>query len=49
MTGVFAMYLANKGFSRIWNPSALTVLALGLLFFLIGWGMSRPWVADRAR
>ncbi|MGY6644303.1 MAG: inorganic phosphate transporter [Salinarimonas sp.] len=49
MTGVFAMYLANKGFSRIWNPSALTVMGLGVLFFLIGWGMARPWIAERSR
>lgn len=48
MTGVFAMYLASKGFSRIWRPSGLTVLAIGCAFFGIGFAMSRPWVRRRS-
>ncbi|TVR11697.1 MAG: anion permease [Salinarimonadaceae bacterium] len=48
MTGVFAMYLASKGFSRVWRPSGLTVLALGCIFFGLGYATSRPWVRRRS-
>ncbi|MCG6121122.1 MAG: inorganic phosphate transporter [Microvirga sp.] len=48
MTGVFAMYLSSKGFSRVWRPSAVTVLALGCVFFGLGYAMSRPWVRRRS-
>lgn len=48
MAGVFAMYLALKGFSKIWKPSAGTVWLLGLVFFIAGTLATRPWVARRA-
>jgi inorganic phosphate transporter, PiT family len=34
MSGVFAMYLASKGLSRVWKPPLGIVLVLGVLFFL---------------
>ena len=48
MAGVFAMYLALKGFSRVWKPVAGTVWALGAAGFVAGWFMTRPWVERRA-
>jgi inorganic phosphate transporter, PiT family len=48
MTGVFAMYLAMKGLSRVWRPSLSTVLMLGVLFFGLGWAVARPWIARRS-
>ena len=48
MAGVFAMYLALKGFSRVWKPAAGTVWALGAAGFVAGWLMTRPWVERRA-
>ncbi|MEP2830222.1 inorganic phosphate transporter [Parvibaculum sp.] len=49
MAGVFAMYLALKGFSKLWKPSAGVVWLLGLAAFLLGTLATRPWVARRAR
>jgi inorganic phosphate transporter, PiT family len=49
MAGVFAMYLAQKGLSRIWRPSGLTVAFLGLLFFGIGWAASSPLIARQSQ
>ena len=49
MAGIFAMYLALKGLSRIWRPTTELVLGLGLVFFAFGWLMSRPWVRRNAR
>jgi inorganic phosphate transporter, PiT family len=49
MSGVFAMYLASKGLSRVWRPPVGTVLVLGVLFFFAGWFAARPWVARRSR
>ncbi|MDP1627493.1 inorganic phosphate transporter [Parvibaculum sp.] len=48
MAGVFAMYLALKGLSHVWKPSAGTVWALGIAFFATGTLATRPWVARRA-
>lgn len=48
MTGIFAMYLAMKGLSRIWKPSAAVVLMLGCVFFVLGWIGSRPWVERKS-
>lgn len=48
MTGVFAMFLAMKGLSRIWRPEFSTVLLLGVIFFGLGWAVARPWVARRS-
>lgn len=44
MTGVFAMYLATKGLSRVWTPDMVTTLALGVGFAVLGWVVSMPWV-----
>lgn len=44
MTGVFAMYMATKGLSRIWKPDLPTVLGLGLGFTLLGWLGAMPLV-----
>src|SRR5690606_40062913 len=49
MSGVFAMYLASKGLSRVWKPTLGIVLVLGVLFFFAGWFAARPWVMRRAR
>jgi PiT family inorganic phosphate transporter len=49
MGGVFAMYLASKGLSRVWKPPVGLVVILGILFFFLGWFFARPWVARRSR
>jgi inorganic phosphate transporter, PiT family len=48
MAGVFSMFLAMKGLSRVWRPELSTVLFLGVLFFGLGWAVARPWVARRS-
>ncbi len=48
MAGVFAMYLASKGLSRIWRPSGSVVLLLGATFALLGWAFARPWVLRKS-
>ena len=42
MTGVFAMYLATKGLSRIWKPALPTVISLGVGFTFLGWLVAMP-------
>lgn len=49
MTGVFAMYLATKGLSRIWKPGLLTTLGLGIAFTALGWIAAMPWVRRQSR
>jgi PiT family inorganic phosphate transporter len=49
MSGVFAMYLASKGLSRVWHPSLEVVLVLGIVFFAAGLFAARPWVFERAK
>jgi len=49
MSGVFAMYLASKGLSRVWRPPLELVLLLGLLFFAAGMFAARPWVLERSK
>lgn len=44
MTGVFAMYMAMKGLSRVWKPEPHVVLLLGLVFGGLGWLAALPWV-----
>ena len=44
MTGIFAIYMANKGLSRIWKPDLVTSLLLGLGFAALGWIVSTPLV-----
>lgn len=44
MTGIFAMYMATKGLSRVWKPSLPLVLTLGLAFSALGWIGAMPLV-----
>ena len=44
MTGIFAMYLATKGLSRIWKPDLALVLTLGAVFSAIGWIGAMPLI-----
>ncbi|RUT31346.1 inorganic phosphate transporter [Arsenicitalea aurantiaca] len=48
MIGVFTMYMALKGFSRVWRPGFVTVLALGIAGGAIGWAVAVPWVRRRS-
>ncbi|QYO75366.1 inorganic phosphate transporter [Devosia salina] len=49
MTGVFAMYLATKGLSRIWKPGWGLTFLLGILFGCLGWIAAMPWVRHQSR
>jgi inorganic phosphate transporter, PiT family len=49
MTGVFAMYLASKGLSRIWKPGPVATIALGAAFTALGWILAMPWVRHQSR
>lgn len=49
MTGVFAMYLASKGLSRIWKPGPSTIILLGLVLTVLGWLLAAPWVRHQSR
>jgi PiT family inorganic phosphate transporter len=44
MSGIFAMYMASKGLSRVWSPSPVMVLLIGLLFGGAGWAVAIPFV-----
>lgn len=44
MTGIFAMYMATKGLSRVWKPDLPLVLTLGLAFAALGWIGAMPLV-----
>ena len=48
MTGVFAMYLVSKGLRREWSPSTSMVLGFGLVFFVLGFALTYPWISRRA-
>lgn len=48
MSGTFVMYLASKGLSRVWKPSAGIVFSLGIGFFIGTWLLARPWVRKRS-
>lgn len=48
MTGIFAMYMASKGLSRVWQPELETVGMLGVVFSILGFAVARPLVARRA-
>ncbi len=48
MSGIFAMYMASKGLSRIWKPDAATVWLIGAAFSTIGYAIAQPLVARRA-
>ncbi len=47
MSGIFAMYMASKGLSRIWQPGTATVWAIGMIFCLLGGAAASPLVARR--
>jgi inorganic phosphate transporter, PiT family len=44
MSGIFAMYMAMKGLSRLWSPDPAMVLFIGLVFAGLGWLVAIPWV-----
>ncbi|KQX39911.1 inorganic phosphate transporter [Devosia sp. Root436] len=44
MTGIFAMYIATKGLSRVWSPDLPVVIALGVGFAALGWIGAMPLV-----
>lgn len=44
MAGVFALYLTNKGLSKIWKPSGVVTLTIGLAIFAAATAVSFPWV-----
>lgn len=44
MTGIFAMYLAAKGLSRLWQPGPVEIVGLGVVFAALGWIFAMPWV-----
>jgi inorganic phosphate transporter, PiT family len=48
MSGIFAMYMASKGLSRIWKPGASTVLMVGAIAFAVAWLAAMPWVRRRS-
>ncbi|GLQ54159.1 inorganic phosphate transporter [Devosia nitrariae] len=47
MTGVFAMYLAAKGLSRVWKPDLPMVVGLGVVAGVAGYAAAVPWVGRR--
>ena len=49
MVGVFAAYMSQKGFKRIWHPSGATVAAVSVASFFAAWAISIPWIRMRAR
>lgn len=49
MAGVFAMYLATKGLSRVWKPPFLLVITLGAAFFARGMLITHPWVQKHSQ
>jgi PiT family inorganic phosphate transporter len=44
MTGIFAMYMATKGLSRVWKPGLPLTLVLGISFTALGWIVAMPLV-----
>lgn len=44
MTGIFAMYMATKGLSRVWKPGLPLVVVLGIAFAAIGWLVAMPLI-----
>ncbi|ESR24560.1 inorganic phosphate transporter [Lutibaculum baratangense] len=48
MAGVFTSYLMLKGLSHVWAPPTWLVLAAGLLAFLAGWIVARPWIRQQS-
>ncbi len=48
MTGIFAMYIATKGLSRIWSPDPTAVLIVGVGFTALGWIVTMPLVRQQS-
>jgi PiT family inorganic phosphate transporter len=48
MTGIFAMYIATKGLSRLWSPELPVVLVLGAAFAVLGWLGAMPLVRHQS-
>jgi PiT family inorganic phosphate transporter len=48
MSGIFSMYIATKGLSRIWSPDMLTVALLGIGFAALGWLGAMPLVRHQS-
>jgi PiT family inorganic phosphate transporter len=48
MSGVFAMYMAAKGLSRVWRPTASTVVVCGVVAFFAATLLSRPYILRRS-
>jgi PiT family inorganic phosphate transporter len=44
MAGIFAMYIATKGLSRVWTPGLPLVVVLGVIFAALGWIGAMPLV-----
>ena len=44
MSGIFSMYMAMKGLSRLWSPDPVTVLFIGLVCGGGGWLLAIPFV-----
>ncbi|AVF04866.1 MULTISPECIES: inorganic phosphate transporter [Devosia] len=49
MTGIFTMYLATKGLSRIWKPGWGVTIPLGIALGALGWVAAMPWVRHQSR
>ncbi len=49
MVGIFTMYLATKGLSRIWQPGLPLTLTLGVILGALGWIVAMPWVRHQSR
>jgi PiT family inorganic phosphate transporter len=45
MAAAFSMYLVMKGLKKIWKPGPEMVWLVGLLAFVVAWGIVRPLVA----
>lgn len=48
MTGIFTMYLVEKGLSRVWSPPLALIIGSGLVAFLAAFAATRPWVNARS-
>lgn len=48
MAGTFAMYLADKGLQRVWDPGTVTIVAIGLLAAVMGWTIAFSGVRRRS-
>ena len=44
MAGAFAYYLSVKGLKRVWDPSQLTLIMIGVSFFVATWLVMRPLI-----